>query len=686
MKEQQDPIKEGPGPIKNSQSQPSFGNYDLIRRIDVGGMGEVYLARQRTAFGREVALKIIRSDLVHDVTARKRFLREAEVSAHLKHEHILPLVEFGEEQGRLFLVTPYIENGTLARRLQSGPLSFSEVYQLFSALVQAIAYIHKRGVIHRDLKPNNVLLDRGQDSDQVYVRLIDFGIATIQGMTASAPLTMAGGEVGTVAYLAPERLDGIAAASNDIYSLGIMLYQMLTGQLPVTGKLLPLPAPLDAVVRYCIAPRPQDRFATADELLKAFEDAYRSLQAQGPAIMPAPSSALRPEGMPAPPRHLTTPPPVGNPPLQEHRSLSSADTPSRPGFSFQSGDYSAPTAFLKSNRGTGKYGQGSNSTVIVKTSPRFRQTKRRNSLISIISLSIIIVLLIIVGVALFAFQSVVSANIAISPQVRPISSVLTMTAKPGITVVDTGSASLPMNVLSSSKTLPETGQTTGRPLICLPLICHRMVSSDDVSRLELQAKQALITQLTQDLNARLQAMDATAVSKPDFVDANVSVQPQVGDTSDTVTVTLTEQGGMQYVANKDAQTLARTLLQQQVQRQFGSNYLLLNQLTKIGQPVVQSINNDDTVTIAIAAGGVVQYQISSAQRSEIQNQIKGMKLGAAHDFIAKQTGIDANTIVVHVTYGDTIPTSVQQIRIVTLNPANLPSVQLPPLKSSITTI
>jgi len=138
------------------QSKFRFGNYDLIRRIDVGGMGEVYLAHQRTAFDREVAIKIIRSDLVHDTTARKRFLREAEVNAYLKHEHILPLFEFGEEQGRLFLVTPYISGGTLSRRLQAGPLSLVEVHQLFTALVKAVAYIHRRGVIHRDLKPNNI--------------------------------------------------------------------------------------------------------------------------------------------------------------------------------------------------------------------------------------------------------------------------------------------------------------------------------------------------------------------------------------------------------------------------------------------------------------------------------------------------------------------------------------------------
>src|ERR1700676_2859623 len=148
------------GTISGSQSKSRFGNYDLIRRIDVGGMGEVYLARQRTTFDREVAIKIIRSDLVHDTTARKRFLREAEVNAYIKHEHILPLFEFGEEQGRLFMVTPYIAGGNLTRRLQTGPLAPSEVHALFTALVKAVAYIHRRGVVHRDLKPSNILLDQ----------------------------------------------------------------------------------------------------------------------------------------------------------------------------------------------------------------------------------------------------------------------------------------------------------------------------------------------------------------------------------------------------------------------------------------------------------------------------------------------------------------------------------------------
>src|SRR5579864_2072532 len=266
-------MSEQQSPDTQEQSLPRFGNYDLVRRIDIGGMGEVYFAYQRSAFGRAVAIKIIRSDLVHDITARARFLREAEVSAHLKHEHILPLFEFGEDQGRLFLVTPYIEGGTLARRLKSGSLSLQEVRQLFVPLAQAVAYIHRRGVIHRDLKPTNILLD--EQDGQVYVRLIDFGIASVQGSESTAALTTAGNEVGTIAFMAPERLEGVAAPSNDIFSLGVILHQMLTSNLPAGGQIDDMPDPLRYVVYRCIALRPQDRFATVEDVLKHFERAYQ---------------------------------------------------------------------------------------------------------------------------------------------------------------------------------------------------------------------------------------------------------------------------------------------------------------------------------------------------------------------------------------------------------------------------
>src|SRR5256886_2408878 len=298
------------------QGKVRFGNYDLVSHIDDGGMGEVYLARQRSAFDREVAIKIIREDLVHDITARERFLREAEVSAHLKHEHILPLFEFGEEQGRLFFVTPYIEGGNLAHRLQNGPLPLPEVRQLFSALVDAVAYIHRRGVVHRDLKPSNILLDEEENTSEAYVRLIDFGIATIQGMAASPPLTTDGTSMGTIAYMAPERLSGIAAPSNDIFSLGVILYQMLTGQLPLAEQRVSLPQSLEYVVNRCIAPLPEGRFATAEEVLNAFEYAYQYLNTSAPqkrASFPEPSVAA---------------PPI--PPLSDHTGApAAAITPNR---------------------------------------------------------------------------------------------------------------------------------------------------------------------------------------------------------------------------------------------------------------------------------------------------------------------------------------------------------------------
>ncbi len=273
-----------------------FGNYELVRRIAVGGMGEVYLARQRTAFGREVAVKIIRSDLMHDVMARKRFLREAEVGAYLKHDHILSMVEFGEEQGRLFIVTPYIEGGTLAQRLERGALSLAEVHELFSSLVQAVSYLHKRDVIHRDLKPSNILLDKEEDSGRVYVRLIDFGIAAMKGSQMSAPLTVAGEEMGTESFMAPERLNGSVSPSNDIYSLGIILFLMLTGHLPEEVDTQSLPQPLERVIARATAHDPDDRFESADELLQAFEAAYRSLTTSRvrPAPPPPPPVSINP--------------------------------------------------------------------------------------------------------------------------------------------------------------------------------------------------------------------------------------------------------------------------------------------------------------------------------------------------------------------------------------------------------
>jgi serine/threonine protein kinase len=663
-----------------------------------------------------VALKIIRSDLMHDITARKRFLREAEVSAHLKHEHILPLFEFGEEQGRLFLVTPYIEGGTLGRRLQSGPLTLSEAHQFFSALVQAVAYIHRRGVIHRDLKPSNILLDKDDETGQVYMRLIDFGIASLPGIVGDAQLTTAGNEMGTIAYMAPERLDGVAAPGNDLYSLGIILYQMLSGHLPDDNATMTLPQPLDAVMKRCIALNPADRYADADELLRAFEYAYRTVRAtplrpQLPVTpivarpaTPAPTPVSRPsahlldldnlpdpddldEDEPTPRRIMALPPALSRLSLpqkstvQENKILSRSElvlTPLSPsGSIFSRADYNAPTTSIgPMNLPDQQRVQRVTSTATLSTKPQLQpRHKGKRSALALIPISIIVILLVIAGAIFMTLPALATAKITISPQVHLISNTFTLSGNSNLQNIDPGSASIPLKTLSITDTVSKTGPTSGKSLECtlFGINCQKMVSDSDVNQLGLQANQD--KQISQNLQAQLQTKNATQVGDPNTTIVNSNVNPPIGTKSDTVTVSLTEQASVQYILNKDAQNLAHMLLQQQAQQQSSANYQLLDQMTQIGQPHLQS--GDNGVRIIVAAAGLVEYHIPSQQLSTIAALLKGMKLQSALATLAKQPGIDPRTLNIHLSYGNTLPGDAKQITINTVNPATLPPVQLP---------
>jgi len=694
-----------------------FGNYDLVRRIAVGGMGEVYLAHQRTAFGREVAVKIIRSDLVHDVTARQRFLREAEVSAYLKHDHILPLVEFGEEQGRLFLVTPHIKGGTLLKRLQTGPLSLAEVHQLFTALVEAVAYLHKRGVIHRDLKPSNILLDREEDSNRVYVRLIDFGIATLQGLSASAPLTVAGHEMGTVAYMAPERLNGVAAPSNDIYSLGIILYQMITGQLPKAGEMVSLPRPLDYVIGHCIIANPSERFASVEELLTSFEQAHHiaksSCDVNKPLVIPNSSTSPPPavnsiplRSAPPPARDFTASsssdsptivrsdkrtireePLPSSPQLQKATLESSASLviprseiilPPLPGNeeAFKGEDYNAPTSFFDPpSLRRGKPG------ISKKPSLTSNKSNKRNRLL-VVPMAILILILVILlaagGLGYQAFQASISANITVIPRVRTIGTVFTLTAKPGLKNIDAASSSIPAEAFTSTQTSSQQGQTTGATNCVFGFLnCQQAVSPSDIQTLSLQIEATLHSKIDQDLQKQIHGAGATKVSNTVYSNETVTPNPPVNTVSRTVTVTMTEQGTIEYIQAKDADDLALLLLK----RKLNQHYEFINSLTRIDPPVVQQVNLDGTVQIAIAAGGVARYQMPDSELADIQNHIKGLTPKDARAQIAKDGNIDPNGISIRLSYGDTIPKNVQQIKIEMINPSNLPTVQLTPISS-----
>src|SRR5215469_2724525 len=278
-----------------------LGNYDVIRRIRVGGMGTVYEGRQRTAFGRRVAIKVILGSYAGDPDMRRRFAREARTVARLHHPHILPLIEFGEEQGLLYLVMPFIEGGTLTGFLQRSLPSLGEVSDIYLQLLEAVEYAHDEGLIHRDIKSSNVLLEQRR-SGPPHVYLADFGLVRIsqhaQSEQEGRPIPL--DQVpGTPYYMAPEQTRGIVTASTDIYALGVLLYQLLVGELPYDDPdeieviqmhlHAPIPSPcehdasipteLGEVVQTAMAKHPEDRFGSVAELREAFLAAV-----QGPSV------------------------------------------------------------------------------------------------------------------------------------------------------------------------------------------------------------------------------------------------------------------------------------------------------------------------------------------------------------------------------------------------------------------
>lgn len=202
----------------------SLGRYRLLRRLGRGGMSEVYLAHDEL-MNREVAVKVVSSTHTDYI---QRFQREAEAIGRLQHDHILPAYDFGEQPPWYYLVMPYIDYCTLQDVLEQGPLSLEYAGELLQQIASGLQYAHDHGVIHRDIKPSNILL-----RDDHYVYLADFGLA--KAIDDREKVTQTGVLLGTPEYMAPELADGPATKSSDVYALGILLYQMVTGKMPFTG-------------------------------------------------------------------------------------------------------------------------------------------------------------------------------------------------------------------------------------------------------------------------------------------------------------------------------------------------------------------------------------------------------------------------------------------------------------------
>jgi serine/threonine-protein kinase len=281
-----------------------FGSYRLIGLLGRGGMGEVWRAFD-TATNRVVAVKVLPTHLAADPLFEQRFRREALAAAGLNNPHVIPIHTFGEIDGRLFVDMRLIEGRDLQAVIAEGPLEPARAVRIIEQVAKALQAAHKVGLIHRDVKPSNILLD---DDDFAY--LIDFGIARSVDDTS---LTSTGAIIGTMHYMAPERMGAHRIdARSDIYALACVLYESLTGERPFPGNSVEsqvaqhlaappprptatnpdLPAEFDAVIATGMAKKPDQRYATTVELAGAAREAITT-----PIPRPPPIAEANPVGV-----------------------------------------------------------------------------------------------------------------------------------------------------------------------------------------------------------------------------------------------------------------------------------------------------------------------------------------------------------------------------------------------------
>jgi serine/threonine-protein kinase len=283
--------------------QKISGRYEVLRMIGKGGMGAVYLA-EHLQMKKQVAFKVLHGEMSRNAELVQRFQREAQAAAKINHPNICEATDFGiTERGEHFMVMEFLQGRTLEHEIAQGPLPAARVVHIANQICSVLERAHALGIVHRDLKPENVMLiEREWDPD--FVKVMDFGIASMQqiedGDEGAVKLTRAGVAYGTPAYMSPEQVTGSPVdARSDLYSLGAMLYEMLTGKVPFDGKNitrvmtqhltepvprmrdrspgLEVPPELEALVRQLLAKTPEERPQSATqvrELLDAMEQVF----------------------------------------------------------------------------------------------------------------------------------------------------------------------------------------------------------------------------------------------------------------------------------------------------------------------------------------------------------------------------------------------------------------------------
>lgn len=276
----------------------TISHYRIIEKIGSGGMGDVYKAED-TKLQRIVALKFLPPELTRDEGARQRFLREARAASALDHPSIGTIHEIYEDEGCFFIAMACYEGETLAERIERGPLDIEEALAISNQIAQGLTLAHSQDIVHRDIKPSNVIL-----TDEGQVKLIDFGIAKLRGKSA---LTETGMTMGTVEYMSPEQTMGLDVDQRtDIWSLGVMLYEMLAGEQPFKGDTLhavissilreepefitklrgEVPKQVEKIIEKALAKKPEKRFQTMEEMHEqlnaAIEELEEDLTRKGP--------------------------------------------------------------------------------------------------------------------------------------------------------------------------------------------------------------------------------------------------------------------------------------------------------------------------------------------------------------------------------------------------------------------
>ncbi|HEX4354890.1 MAG TPA: protein kinase, partial [Polyangiales bacterium] len=278
------------------------GRYRLEAQIGVGGLGTVYRATH-TKLDRAVAVKVLHESYGASAVQRARFEREAKALATVEHTNIVSVMDYGVAEDRPYLVMELLEGETLSQRLKRGPMPVEGAVSIAQQMLGALAFMHSGGLLHRDIKPSNVFIQRMHDGKE-RVKVLDFGLAKFTapvapGSDADPTLTRDGSIVGTPAYMSPEQATGESVdPRSDVYAMGVILFQMLTGRLPFEGDAIeqvrghlvsPVPAlgrigadrridaALDQAVQRAMAKRREDRFGNGAEMLSALVEIYPDL-------------------------------------------------------------------------------------------------------------------------------------------------------------------------------------------------------------------------------------------------------------------------------------------------------------------------------------------------------------------------------------------------------------------------